>query len=151
MINYIQITFAYAIPTSTKVILLETPLQIRADKLFIEKSIKPSVNFVKSFSNVNGRLPNNREYYTWHRDYYKDLSSDLTKQVDSLIPGPAPTQYIRKLTDVETIDQHKFKNANWNKDFAIAAWRDDDLTEYYFSWSGTYDGNNYSWKDGFNM
>jgi len=127
---------------------LDTPEQIASDKKFIEKEIKPSVDFVKNFKTINGRLPNNREYYTWQREYYKDYSSDLTQQVDSLIPGLGSKQYIRKLTDAVSNDYDKFKNADWNKDFAIGVWRG-EWSEYYFSWTDSYDSNNYSWLDGF--
>ena len=127
---------------------LDTPNQINSDKKFIEEEIKPSVEFVKGFKTKNARLPNYREYYTWHRDFYKDYSSDLTQQVDSLIPGLGTSQYIRKLSDVISNDHNKFKNVDWEKDFAIGAWRG-EWTEYYFSWTDNYDSNNYSWKDGF--
>jgi hypothetical protein len=128
--------------------LLDTPEQIASDKKFIEMKIKPSVDFVKNFKTINGRLPNYREYYTWHREYYKDYSSDLKQQVDSLIPGFGPNQYIRKLTDAVSNDYDKFKNVDWNKDFAIGVWRG-EWSEYYFSWTDSYDSNNYSWLDGF--
>ncbi|MFA7380809.1 MAG: hypothetical protein WC150_10120 [Bacteroidia bacterium] len=127
---------------------LETPLQIERDKLFIEEEIKPSVDFIKNFKETNNRLPTKREYYTWQRDYHKDYSSDLTQQVDSLIAGPGTKQYIRKMNDVLSEDYSKFKNADWTKDFAIGVWRG-EWTEYYFSWSDSYDTNNYSWKGGF--
>ena len=51
---------------------LDTPKQIASDKKFIETEIKPSVEFVKNFKTTNGRLPNNREYYSWQREYHKD-------------------------------------------------------------------------------
>jgi hypothetical protein len=127
---------------------LDTPKQMESDRIFIEKQIKPSVDFVKNFKSINGRLPNNREYYTWQREYHKDYSSDLTQQIDSLIPGFGTVKYIRKLTDVVSNDFDKFKNADWNKDFAIGVWRGEWM-EYYFSWTGKYDSNNYSWQDGF--
>ena len=123
--------------------LLETPKQISRDKTFIEEEIKPSVDFVKDFYSKNKRLPTNREFFTWERDYYKDYTSDLTLPVDSLIPGLGRVQYIRQGSDVVTDDLDKFKNANWEKDFAIGVWRG-DWWEYYFSWSDSYDTNNYS-------
>jgi hypothetical protein len=128
--------------------LLDTPDQIISDKKFIEEKIKPSVDFVKGFKTKNVRLPNYREYYTWHRDYYKDYSSDLTQQVDSLIPELGMNQYIRKLSDVVINDHNKFKNVDWDKDFAIGVWRG-EWAEYYFSWSDSYDCNNFSWYDGY--
>lgn len=128
--------------------LLDTPVQTAKDKDFIEKEIKPSVDFVKNFKTSNDRFPNYREYYTWQREYYKDYSSDLTQNVDSLISGLGRKQYIRKLTDVASNDYEKFKNADWKKDFAIGVWRG-EWTEYYFSWTDHYDSNNYSWKDRF--
>jgi hypothetical protein len=127
---------------------LETPGQIERDKQFIEKEIKPSVDFINNFKVTNNRLPTNREYYTWQREYHKDYSSDLTQQVDSLIPGLGTKQYIRKLKDVVSDDYSKFKNADWTNDFAIGVWRG-EWTEYYFSWSDSYDTNNYSWRDSF--
>lgn len=127
---------------------LDTPKQIASDKKFIETEIKPSVDFVNNFKITNGRFPNNREYYTWQREYHKDYSSDLTQHVDSLIPGLGHKQYIRKLSDVVSNDYDKFKNVDWNKNFAIGVWRG-EWTEYYFSWTDNYDSNNYFWKDGF--
>lgn len=128
--------------------LLNTPDQIISDKEFIENEIKPSVVFVKTFKTTNGRLPTNREYYTWEREYYKDYSSDLTQKEDSLIPGQGRIQYIRKLTDMVSDDSEKFKDADWTNDFAIAVWRGEWM-EYYFSWTDQYDTNNYSWTSGF--
>ncbi|MBK8551214.1 MAG: hypothetical protein IPL53_09215 [Ignavibacteria bacterium] len=128
---------------------LETPKQIEKDKKFIADEIKPSVDFVKNFKMTNNRLPTNREYYNWQREYFKDYSSDMKQQVDSLTPGFGRNRYIRKLTDVVIDDDYsKFKNADWNKDFAIGIWRG-EWTEYYFSWTDNYDSNNYSWGDGF--
>lgn len=125
------------------VMFLETPKQIERDKLFVENEIKPSVDFIKNFKTKNNKLPTNREYYTWQREYHRDYSSDLTQQFDSLIPGFGTRQYIRKLNDVVNDDYGKFKNADWTKDFAIGVWRG-DWTEYYFSWSDSYDTNNFS-------
>jgi len=130
------------------VMFLETPRQIESDKQFVEKEIKPSVDFIKNFKTTHNRLPTNREYYTWRREYHKDYSSDLTQQVDSLIPELGNKQYIRKLNDVVIDDYGKFKNTDWTKDFAIGVWRG-EWTEYYFSWSDSYDSNNYSWLDSF--
>ena len=127
---------------------LDTPKYIERDKKFIENNIKPSVNFVKNFKKTNGRLPNNREYYTWRREFYKDYSIDLTQQVDSLIPGLENKEYIRKLADAVSNDYDKFKNADWNNDFAIGVWRG-EWTEYYFSWTDSYETNNYSLTDGY--
>jgi hypothetical protein len=115
-------------------LVLDTPDQISSDKKFIEEEIMPSVTFVKEFQTNNDRLPNYREYYTWLRDYYKDYSSDLTQQVDSLIPSFGKHQYIRKLSDVVSNDYTKFKDVDWNKDFAIGVWRG-EWSEYYFSWT----------------
>lgn len=127
---------------------LDTPNQIASDQNFVASEIKPSVDFVNTFKRTNGRLPNYREYYTWQRDFHEDYSSDLTQQVDSLIPGLGTIQYIRKLSDVISNDYDKFTNADWNKDFAIGVWRG-EWTEYYFSWTNSYDTNNYSWADGY--
>lgn len=129
-------------------VFLDTPKQKASDKKFIETEIKPSVDFVKNFKTKNGRLPNYREYYSWQREYHKDYSSDLTQEVDSLIPGLGTKQYIRKLSDVVSNDYDRFKYIDWDKDFAIGVWRG-EWTEYYFSWTDNYNSNNYSWKDGF--
>ncbi len=129
-------------------LVLDTPDQISSDKKFIKEEIMPSVNFVKEFQTNNDRLPNYREYYTWLRDHYKDYSSDLTQQVDSLIPSFGKHQYIRKLSDVVSNDYTKFKDVDWNKDFAIGVWRG-EWSEYYFSWTDSYDSNNFTWRDGF--
>lgn len=128
--------------------LVDTPMQIASDKKFINTEIKPSVDFVKNFKTIYDRLPNYREYYTWRRKYYKDYSGDLTQQVDSLIPEHGTKPYIRKLSDVLTNDYGKFKNVDWKKDFAIGVWRG-EWTEYYFSWTDSYDSNNFSLRDGF--
>src|SRR5690606_5325060 len=109
--------------------------------------IKPSVDFINNFKEIKNRLPTNREYYTWQREYYNDYTSDLTQKEDSLISGLGRIQYIRKITDVVSDDKAKLSAADWSKDYAIAVWRGEWM-EYYFSWSDTYDTNNYSWKDG---
>ncbi len=125
-------------------ILIGTPKQIEKDRIFIENEIKPSVDFVYNFKKANNKLPNYREFYTWARDYYKDYSSDLTQKEDSLIAGEGLKMYIRKQTDFE-INDKKFDNVDWTKNFAIAVWRG-EWFEYYYSWTDTYDTNNYSWK-----
>ena len=76
-------------------VLLDTPDQMASDQKFIEKEIKPLVDFVKNYKANHGLLPTYRAYYTWQRAYYKDYSSDLTQSVDSLIPGLGSKQYIR--------------------------------------------------------
>jgi len=141
ILTFLWLAFWLFIGTS---MYLETPGQIDKDKQFIEKEIKPSVDFIKNFKATNNRLPTNREYYTWQREYHKDYSSDLTQQVDSLIPGHGTKRYIRKLSDVANEDHEKFKNADWTKDFAIGVWRG-EWTEYYFSWTDSYDANHSTW------
>jgi len=141
ILTFLWLAFWLFIGTS---MYLETPGQIDKDKQFIEKEIKPSVDFIKNFKATNNRLPTNREYYTWQREYHKDYSSDLTQQVDSLIPGLGTKRYIRKLSDVANEDHDKFKNADWTKDFAIGVWRG-EWTEYYYSWTDSYDANHYTW------
>ena len=128
--------------------LLETPRQIERDQEFIETQIKPSVNFIKDFKTKNGSLPNNREYYVWQREFHKDYSSDLTQKVDTLIPGLGKISYIRNLQNVNANDYKKFKNADWNTDFAIGVWRG-EWTAYYFSWSDSYDTNDSTWFGAF--
>ena len=126
----------------------DTPYQIKKDKEFVENEIKPCVDFVESFKTENSRLPNYREFFTWERDYFKDYTSDLKQEIDSLIPGMGRIQYIRSENGIISNDVNKFKEANWKTDYAIGVWRGDWM-EYYFSWNNTYDTNNYSWKDGF--
>ncbi len=116
------------------------------DSEFTQKEIKPSVDFIKKYISINNRLPTNREYYTWQRDYHKIYCSDLNQQNDSLIPGLGPIQYLRSSTDFISTDQYKCKNANWNNDFAIGAWNG-DFWEYYFSWTDSYDTGNHSWTE----
>lgn len=128
--------------------LFDTPEQMESDKEFVKKEIKPSVDFIKDFKITHNRLPTNREYYTWQRDYHNDFSSDLTQKEDSLIPGFGRINYIRKTTDLVSEDKEKLIDADWSKDYAIAVWRGEWM-EYYFSWSDTYDTNNYSWINGF--
>lgn len=139
----IYLWLAFCLSTAV-VMFIETPKQIKRDKEFSETQIKPSVNFVKKFKVTNGRLPNNREYYTWQREFHKDYSSDLTQKIDSLIPGLGKISYIRNLQNVDVNDYKKFENANWNTDFAIGVWRG-EWTEYYFSWSEDYNTNHYNW------
>ena len=127
--------------------LLNTPQQIKKDKDFIETEIKPAVNFIKNFKKLSKRLPTSREFYTWEREYYKDYSSYLNQQADSLISDFAKVNYIRHNSDILGEDQSKFKNANWSKDFSIAVWRGEWM-EYYYSWNDSYDTNNYSLSDG---
>lgn len=128
-------------------IFLDTPKQITSHKKYIETEIKPSVDFVKKFKVNNGRLPNNREYYSWESEYYKDYSSDLTQKFDSLIPDMSTKFYIRKTSDALANDYEKFKNADWEKDFAIGVWNG-EWTQYYFSWTDEYVESNFTWTDG---
>ena len=128
--------------------LFDTSKQIDKDKNFIQTKIKPSVDFVNNFKKSYNRLPTNREYYTWERDYYKDYSSDLNQKNDSLISEFGLVNYIRKNSDVIANDQFKFKNADWKKDFAIGVWRGEWM-EYYYSWNDSYETNNYSWSDSY--
>ena len=124
-------------------ILIDTPEQIEKDRIFIKTKIKPSVDFVYNFKMKNNRLPNYREFYTWERNFYNDYSSDLNQKEDSLI-ADGLKMYVRKQSDLG-LDGKKFENIDWNKNFAIAVWRG-EWTEYYYSWTDTYDTNNYSWK-----
>jgi hypothetical protein len=126
----------------------DTPYQIEKDKEFIEKQINPCIDFVENFKIENNRLPNYREFYTWERDYFKDYTSDLKQEIDSLIPGMGSVQYLRSTYGIISNDLGKFKEANWRNDYAIGVWRG-DWVEYYFSWNKTYDTNNYSWANGF--
>ena len=128
--------------------LLDTPEQIKSDKEFVANEIQPSVDFIKDFKTTNKRLPTNREYYTWQRDYHNDYSSDLTQKEDSLIPGLGRIHYVRNLSDFVKDDKEKINGADWTKDYAIAVWRGEWM-EYYFSWTDDYNTNDYSWKDGF--
>ncbi|AKQ45032.1 hypothetical protein TH63_04330 [Rufibacter radiotolerans] len=129
-------------------IFLDTPNQIQRNIDFVEKNIKPSVIFINQFKVENGRLPSNREYFTWHRDYYEDYTSDLNQKVDSLIPGLGRRQYIRHIAQVVSGDEYKFKKADWKKDYAIGLWNG-DYWEYYFSWSNSYERTSNSWQDGY--
>ena len=128
--------------------LVDTPKQIEKDRDFINTKIKPSVIFIKEFKKSFNKLPTNREFYTWEREYYKDYSSDLTQQVDSLIPGFGTVNYIRRKSEILSGDEFKFKKIDWTKDFAIGIWRGESV-EYYFSWNDSYDTNNWSWTDGY--
>jgi hypothetical protein len=125
--------------------LLVTPKQINKDKNFVDTKLKPAVEFTKQFKKDSGRLPNNREFYNWEREYYNDYSSDLTQKSDSLIPDFGTVQYIRHTSDVIDGEQWKFKSADWKKDFSIGVWRGEWM-EYYYSWDNSYDTNNYSWR-----
>lgn len=127
--------------------LIDTPRQIEKDKRFVETKIKPSVDFIKTFKKSFNRLPTNREFYSWERDYYKDYSSDLNQQVDSLIPDFGKVNYIRHYSNILGDNEDKFRNVDWTKDFAIGAWAGEWM-EYYYSWNESYDTNNYSWSDG---
>ena len=128
--------------------LRDTPKQIDKDKNFVQTKIKPAVDFTNQFKKDSSRLPTNREFYTWEREYYKDYSSNLNQKADSLISDFAEVNYIRHNSNILTDDQYKFKNVDWTKDFAIGVWRGEWM-EYYYSWNNRYDTNNYSWRDGF--
>ena len=129
-------------------IFIDTPDQITKDKEFIDSKLMPCVDFVKNFDKENNRLPNYREFYVWERHFFKDYTSDLTQEVDSLIPGMGTIQYIRSKNNIIINDLNKFEKANWQTDYAIGIWRG-EWTEYYFSWTDSYDTNNYSWKGAF--
>ena len=125
---------------------LDTPKQILKDKSFIEKEIKPSVDFIKKFRKLNKRLPTNYEFYKWEREFNHDYSVNFFQDTDSLIQGRIG--YIRHRSDIESGEKEKFKNVDWSKDFALRVWRG-EWNEYYFSWTDRYDGNDYNRADGF--
>ena len=122
-----------------------TPRQMESDRLFIEKEINPSVNFVKKYKRQNNRLPTNREYYTWQRDYHKIYESDLSIIEDSLIEGGS-IRYITRPSDVWELDKTHFEDVKWSKDFFAIAANRGEWYEYYFSDGGRYDTNNYGWQ-----
>lgn len=110
--------------------LFQVPNQMARDKAFIEQEIKPSVELVKSFRKQHHRLPTDKEF-----------DSIATKHNGSV-------SYIRQLSGIVTEeDEQKFKQINWDNNFAIGVWRG-EWEEYYLSWSDSYESNNYSWKDG---
>jgi hypothetical protein len=129
-------------------VLWDTPRQIGRDNIFIHNQIKPAVDFVRGFQSDSNRLPTKRQFYTWKSNFYKDYPRALNKTNDSTITYLPDVNYIRNNSDVIENDAHKFKNADWTKDYAIGVWRGEWM-EYYFSWSNSYDTNNYSWGDGF--
>jgi hypothetical protein len=71
----------------------------------------------------------------------------LNEKNDTLISDFSQVNYIRHPSNILGDDTDKFKNVDWTKNFAIGVWRGEWM-EYYFSWSNSYDTNNYSWKDG---
>lgn len=113
---------------------------LKSDKYFIDKEIKPSVDFVKKYKKENNRLPSNSEFYKWERDYFKNDSSFPYKEIH---------QYIRNDSIIiDKDDLNKFKKADWNKDFAICVWHG-DWPIYYFSWTDNYDSERYYWRKDF--
>ncbi len=129
-------------------ILIKTPYQIKKDEELIKNELNPCIKFVETFKSKNNRLPSYREFYTWGSDFFKDYTSDLKIEVDSLLLGVGRVKYIRSNYGIILDDLSKFKEANWKKDYAIGVWRG-ELMEYYFSWNKEYDTNNYSWIDAF--
>jgi hypothetical protein len=125
---------------------LSTPKQIEKDKAFVAERIQPSVEFIKTFKTQHQRLPSKREFYSWERDYHKDYTSDLKLEVDSLINGEA-VRYIRYKSDLYSDEEKKFSHVDWANNYMIAVWSGEWM-EYYYSWSDTYDTNNFSWMDG---
>jgi len=121
---------------------LETPNQIEKDNEFIKNKLKPCVEFVQNFEKENKRLPNYREFYVWDRNFFKDY----TGGGDSLISMYG--KYIRSENNIISNDLGKFEKANWKTDYAIGIWRGEWM-EYYFSWTDSYDTNNYSWNGAF--
>jgi hypothetical protein len=120
-------------------VLKSTPEQIKKDRDFIEFQMKPLVNFVKNFQKQHGRLPSQWEFCN------KAFDSSGNKTLESYM---CPGVYIRSNISGITDEKVEFKNANWEKDYAIRIWRG-EWNEYYYSWTDTYDCNNYSWKDGY--
>jgi hypothetical protein len=116
-----------------------TPKQIKKDRDFIEFQMKPHVNFVKDFQKQHGRLPSEWEFYN------KAFDSSGNKTPESYMCSGV---YIRSNISGITAEKAEFKNANWDKDYAIRIWRG-EWNEYYYSWTDAYDCNNYSWKDGY--
>src|SRR5665647_2148729 len=122
---------------------LDTSKRIEKDKVFIEDEIKPSVDYIKDFKNKNNRLPSSTEFYNWKKEFYGEYSTEFDKYFNSFAVDEVRISYIRRNEDILIDDQRKFKAADWAKDFAIAVWYD-DRTSYYFSWTDSYDSNNYT-------
>jgi hypothetical protein len=118
---------------------LYAPEQIKKDKNFIEYQIKPHVDYIKNFEAKHGRLPTYQEFYT------RTFDSGRDKRLWE--PALDNGTYIRSNIDGITNEKDEFKNANWSKDFAVRVWRG-EWNEYYYSWTDSYDANNYSLKDG---
>jgi hypothetical protein len=104
-------------------VFLDTPGQIRRDSIFVQTQIKPAVNFVRQFQMDSNKLPSKRQFYIWESKFYKDYSSVLNKPNDSTISDLPYVDYIRDKSSVVDNDAHKFRNADWTKDYAIGVWR----------------------------
>jgi hypothetical protein len=109
--------------------------QLERDKKFIEREMKPSVDFVNNFKEKNLKLTSKKEYYTWERTFHNDFSNSI--QNDTVIVGLGSLFYIRSEGDVIYEDLDQFKGVNWKTDFAISAWNG-DYYEYYYSWRNCY-------------
>jgi len=109
-----------------------TYYEIRAGLLY--KDAKKQLARFQEFADQNRTTI--ETFDNWETQYY----------MDSLMNPNA--EYIRNDSIVVIDDRYKFKNVDWKKDYAIGVWRG-EWAEYYFSWSDSYDSNNYSWWDGF--
>lgn len=132
------------------VAIFNTSGQIERDKDFVKTQIKPAVDWTNQFKNDSARLPTYLEFFTWEKEFYNDYSTGLTLKADSSISALGLIHYIRRTSDIVSQDLPRFNKANWTKDFSIGVWRGDWM-EYYYSWDGSYDTNNYSWGDSFKM
>ncbi len=109
-------------------IFLNTPTQINKDNKFKAEKIDPVVDAVRSFVQMNDRIPTNTEFNKININ--KD--GELIRNYDDL-----PDEFKTEL-----------KNDSWDSDtYAIAFWRG-EWNEGYISKNDIYVLNDYSWTSG---
>jgi hypothetical protein len=107
--------------------LFSVPDQMKKDRQFIEKEIKPSILVANNFKAKFKRLPTCTEF-------------------DSLVFHKYSSRILRDNKDLtEDIKSYKIPDSN---SFIIGVWRG-EWEEYYISWLNKFITNNYKWEDGF--
>lgn len=128
-------------------VLFQTPDLIKEGDRYIESSITPAVTFVNTFSMTHDRMPTQREFYTWVREYYRVFTSDLNAKDDSLIADISTLTYTtdyRYFVTEKFITNHKI---DWSKAFVICNLKNGE-GDCYCSWTNKYDTNNWTWTSG---
>lgn len=129
-------------------VLVDTPNQIKENARFNIVEFGPSVTFIDSFKKSANILPSVKEYYSWRKQLYLIKYPNPDPKIDSNEPWLWDIQYIRDYLSLGNDLNPIPKNIDWGKNYALGVWNG-DFWVYYTSWNNRYNGDDYSWTDGF--